>query len=67
MKHFREAGHRVVDLDGARVEFPDGWGLVRASGTQPILVLRFEATTEARLAELRGYVEGALASIQREV
>ncbi len=45
--------HKVIDIDGARVEFADGWGLVRASNTQPVLVLRFEADTEARLQEIK--------------
>jgi phosphomannomutase/phosphoglucomutase len=45
--------YRVIDIDGARVEFGDGWGLVRASNTQPVLVVRFEARTAARLDEIR--------------
>mgnify|MGYP000086800457 CR=1 FL=1 len=45
--------YRVIDVDGARVEFGDGWGLVRVSNTQPVLVLRFEAKTEKRLQEIR--------------
>jgi phosphomannomutase/phosphoglucomutase len=45
--------YRVIDIDGARVEFGDGWGLVRASNTQPVLVVRFEARTAARLEEIR--------------
>ncbi len=54
----RGEGHRVIDVDGARIVFPDGaWGLVRASNTQPVLVLRFEATTDERLAEIRAEVE----------
>ena len=52
--------HRVVDIDGIRVEFGDGWGLVRASNTQPVLVVRFEARTEARLAEIRDTMMQAL-------
>jgi phosphomannomutase / phosphoglucomutase len=44
---------KVVDVDGARVQFGDGWGLVRVSNTQPILVLRFEAKTEKRLKEIK--------------
>jgi phosphomannomutase/phosphoglucomutase len=44
--------YEVIDIDGARVVFPDGWGLVRASNTQPVLVLRFEASTPERLAEI---------------
>ena len=43
----------VIDVDGARVLFDGGWGLVRASNTQPVLVLRFEATDENRLDEIR--------------
>ena len=56
----RQQGYEVVDVDGVRVTFPDGWGLVRASNTQPMLVLRFEAQTEARLQEIRGLFEGAV-------
>jgi len=43
----------VITIDGVRVEFPDGWGLVRASNTQPVLVVRFEARTAERLEEIR--------------
>jgi phosphomannomutase/phosphoglucomutase len=43
----------VIDLDGVRAVFPDGWGLVRASNTQPVLVLRFEAKTQERLAAIQ--------------
>jgi phosphomannomutase/phosphoglucomutase len=46
------ADHQVVTVDGARVTFGDGWGLIRASNTEPALVLRFEAHTTARLAEI---------------
>ena len=49
--------HKVIDIDGARIVFEGGWGLVRASNTQPVLVLRFEAGTEARLQEIRAEVE----------
>jgi len=47
----------IIDVDGVRVRFKDGWGLVRASNTQPALVLRFEALTENRLQEIRKLVE----------
>lgn len=50
----------VIDIDGARVEWEDGWGLVRCSNTQPILVLRFEAQDEARLKEIRQVVEAEI-------
>jgi len=54
--HFR-ARYDVIDVDGVRVLFGDGWGLIRASNTQPVLVLRFEARSEPRLAEIRGEFE----------
>jgi phosphomannomutase/phosphoglucomutase len=52
--------HQTTDIDGVRVDFGDGWGLVRASNTQPVLVLRFEAPTQKRLDEIRHTVEAAL-------
>ncbi len=51
-KHFKEKGLKVVDIDGARVTFEKGWGLIRASNTQPIVVLRFEADTEEGLKKI---------------
>jgi phosphomannomutase/phosphoglucomutase len=56
VRHFR-ASHEVIDVDGVRVLFGDGWGLLRASNTQPVLVLRFEARSPERLAEIRGEFE----------
>ncbi|MFZ5862228.1 MAG: phosphomannomutase/phosphoglucomutase [Nitrospirota bacterium] len=47
----------VIDVDGVRVRMPHGWGLVRASNTQPVLVLRFESDTEAHLSEIRSAME----------
>lgn len=63
--HFKNLGHDVIDIDGARVTFADGWGLVRASNTQPLLVLRFEAESAERLAEIRSYVEGEIEKLRR--
>ncbi len=57
----------TVEVDGVRAIWPDGWGLVRASNTQPILVLRYEATTEKRMKEIEHIVEGALAEVRREL
>lgn len=54
---FVTEGHEVNDIDGMRVTFPDGWGLVRASNTQPVLVMRFEAESRPRLEEIRKMVE----------
>jgi phosphomannomutase/phosphoglucomutase len=64
--YFRER-YDIVDVDGVRVKFPDGWGLVRASNTQPILVLRFEATTPEKLAEYRTLVEGVVEKMQKKL
>ena len=44
--------YEVIDIDGVRINFGDGWALIRASNTQPVLVLRFEAATDVRLKEL---------------
>ncbi|NIP83737.1 MAG: phosphomannomutase, partial [Gemmatimonadetes bacterium] len=52
--------HEVIDVDGARVLFDGGWGLLRASNTQPVLVLRYEARTEDQLAAIREAMEGWL-------
>jgi phosphomannomutase / phosphoglucomutase len=56
-------GYKVNAIDGARVEFEDGWGLVRASNTQPVLVYRFEATSEKRLSEIRRLIESTVANL----
>lgn len=50
----------VITIDGVRVVFEDGWGLIRASNTQPALVLRFEASSPERLVEIRNLVESEL-------
>lgn len=59
------ADHEVVTIDGARILFEGGWGLVRASNTQPVLVLRFEADSEERLAEIRRTVEAVVEEVRR--
>lgn len=55
--------YKVIDIDGARVEFGDGWGLVRASNTQPAVVVRFEARTAERLAEIQDMMMTPLARL----
>ncbi|MDQ6699858.1 MAG: phosphomannomutase/phosphoglucomutase [Acidobacteriota bacterium] len=57
--HFKKL-YEVLEVDGARINFPHGWGLVRASNTQPVLVLRFEATTQQILDGYRAEVENAV-------
>lgn len=56
-QHFQRT-RTVIDIDGARVLFPNGWGLVRASNTQDLLVLRFEASDEENLLAIRSEIEG---------
>ena len=48
------------DVDGVRIQYPDGWGLIRASNTQPVIVLRFEARTKPQLDAIRAEIEGWL-------
>lgn len=55
--------HPVIDIDGVRALFPRGWGLVRASNTQAVIVLRFEADTEKDLADIQSEVRGILQKI----
>jgi phosphomannomutase/phosphoglucomutase len=64
--HYK-ARQPVVEVDGARVSFPGGWGLIRASNTGPVLVLRCEADTPERLAAIRADLESRLAAITAEV
>jgi phosphomannomutase / phosphoglucomutase len=62
VEHYR-VRYPVLDIDGGRVDFGDGaWGLCRASNTQPVLVLRFEARSEERLAEIRREFEAVVAA-----
>lgn len=63
-QHFAR-DHEVITVDGARILFEGGWGLVRASNTQPVLVLRFEADSQARLAAIRREVEVAVRAASR--
>jgi phosphomannomutase/phosphoglucomutase len=55
----------IAEIDGMRVLFPDGWGLVRASNTQPVLVMRFEARSSERLKEIQALVEGRVAELSQ--
>ncbi len=55
--------HEVITVDGARIIFPNGWGLVRASNTQPVLVLRFEADNQENLEKIKTEVEQKLKAL----
>src|SRR3954471_4128289 len=61
VEHFR-GRHDVIDVDGVRVLYGDGWGLIRASNTQPIIVTRFEARTQQQLHEIQSEMEDWLRS-----
>ena len=65
-EHFRKS-HNVIDIDGVRVLLDDGWGLVRASNTQPAIVMRFEAMSEKRLHEIKTMIETVLHDIQNRL
>ena len=64
-EYFRKH-YDIIDVDGVRIQFPDGWGLLRASNTQPALVLRFEAHSAGKLEEYRAIVEGKLKELQSQ-
>ncbi len=66
-EYFRRQRYDIVDVDGVRVKLPQGWGLIRASNTQPVLVLRFEAHSPAVLAEYRQMFEDVLQRIRAEL
>jgi phosphomannomutase/phosphoglucomutase len=61
--HFKQT-HDVIGVDGARVLFSHGWGLLRASNTQPVLVMRFEADSQERLDAYRTEMESVLHQVQ---
>jgi phosphomannomutase / phosphoglucomutase len=62
----RKAG-RTIEVDGVRVVVPGGWGLIRASNTQPLLVLRWEAQSEEKMAELQRLIEGTVDEVRKEL
>lgn len=64
-RFFQKQGLDVNTIDGARIEFSDGWGLIRASNTSPKLVMRFEANSRKRLNEIRRFVESKVNELNR--
>jgi len=64
--YFKEK-YEVIDIDGARVKFKNGWALVRASNTQPSLVIRFEADTEPHLEKIKGIFYPVLEKVKKEI
>ncbi|MCX5800556.1 MAG: phosphomannomutase/phosphoglucomutase [Candidatus Eisenbacteria bacterium] len=67
VREFFKKSHSVIEIDGARILFGDGWGLVRASNTQPALVARFEAKSEKRLEEIKSEVLAEVAHLKSEM
>jgi phosphomannomutase/phosphoglucomutase len=59
LKSELKKSHEINDIDGVRVNFGNAWALVRASNTQPVIVMRFEADSQERLDEVRSLIEDA--------
>jgi phosphomannomutase/phosphoglucomutase len=57
----------LITIDGVRVRFDEGWGLIRASNTQPALVLRFEASSQDHLSQIKEYLEAQLSDVFRSI
>lgn len=65
-EYCNEKNYKVIDIDGARIEFEDGWALVRASNTGPNLTVRFEATTQSRVEELQKEFQDLIEKLSNE-
>lgn len=65
-EYCNEKNYKVIDIDGARIEFEDGWALVRASNTGPNLTVRFEATTKNRAEELQKEFQDLIEKLSNE-
>jgi phosphomannomutase/phosphoglucomutase len=63
----RAKGLSLIEVDGVRATWPDGWGLIRSSNTTPILVVRYEARTKERLEEIRALIDGTIAEAKKEI
>lgn len=64
--YFKSKNYEMLTIDGVRLEFADGWGVIRASNTQPALTLRAEATTEEKLAAIKFILEDAMYKYKKE-
>ena len=67
LKNELRGKYDFIDIDGVRIIFDDGWGLVRASNTQPVLVMRFEADSEKRLEEIKTFIESKVDRILERI
>lgn len=66
-REYFSSRYETIDVDGVRILFPEGWGLIRASNTQPVLVMRFEARSRERLAEYQGIVDDVVKDLRRQI
>ncbi len=64
---FHDEAEEVVTVDGLRLVGKNGWGLIRASNTEPALILRFEAASQERMQRLRSFLENQLTTVQRDL
>ena len=64
-RYFQDQGYEVNTIDGARIEFPDGWGLLRVSNTSPMLVMRAEAESPKRLKQIKGIIDAKVRELNR--
>ena len=62
LKDYFKGKYETIDVDGIRILFEDGWALIRASNTQPLLVLRFEAKSKHRMEEIKKIVRDKLST-----
>jgi phosphomannomutase/phosphoglucomutase len=67
LKDYFRRDYPIIDIDGVRIPFGDGWGLIRSSNTQPVLVLRFEAYTPERLNQIKSNVEQVLRNTMKQM
>lgn len=63
VNYFKQNGYKVIDVDGARVVFENGWGLIRASNTSPKITIRYEAKNEEELAKIQEKFEECLKEV----
>lgn len=63
VNYFKQKGYKVIDVDGARVVFENGWGLIRASNTSPKITIRYEAKNEEELAKIQEKFEECLKEV----
>lgn len=63
----RAKGLSLIEVDGVRATWADGWGLIRASNTTPLLVVRYEAKTKARLEEIKALIDGTIEAAKKEL